>query len=76
MKIEGCCKKIEGPCEKMSLKAVAEALYLMKQGKAARPSGVAFHLLKVCKNDNVKKLAEVADELLQGKSLKAGEGAI
>ena len=53
-----------------------EALNLMKAGKVAGSCGVTSALLKVCKNNSVKKLAEVADELLQGKKcLKAGERA-
>ena len=50
----------------MFVEAIVEALNCMKAGKAARPSGVTSELLKVCKNNSVKKSAEVANELLQG----------
>ena len=55
-------EKNEGPCEKMSVKAVVEALNLIKAGKATAPSRIASELLKVGKNDTVKYLAEVADD--------------
>ena len=41
----------------------------MKVEKAAEPSSVTSELLKVHKNDSGKKLAEVDDELLQGKEM-------
>ena len=55
--------------QKVSEKAVTEALNLMKIKKAARPSGITSELLKVCQDVNVKKFAEVADNLLQGKEM-------
>ena len=53
----------------MSVKTVMEALNLMKTGKAAGPSGITSELLKVCEDECVKKLAEVADDLLQQKEM-------
>ena len=53
-----------GPCEKVSVKAVTKALNLMKTGKAAGPSDVTSEVLIVCKDESVKKLAQVADDLL------------
>ena len=53
----------------MYVKAFAEAQNLMKTRKAAGQSDVTTELLKVCKNESVKKLAEVADNLLQRKEL-------
>ena len=41
----------------------------MKSGKAAGPSGVTSELLKVCQDENVKKLAAATDDLLQGKQM-------
>ena len=41
----------------------------MKAGKVPRPNGKTSELLKVCKNNSVKKWAEVSDELLQGKKM-------
>ena len=52
-------KKNEVPCEKVSVKAIVETLNLVKAGNVAGPSGVTFELLKVCKYNSVKKLAEV-----------------
>ena len=47
-----------------------EALNLMKnQKKAARPSAITSELLKVCKNGRVRKLSEVANDLLEGKRM-------
>ena len=54
--------------EKVSAKAVKAALNLMKTRKAPRPSGVTYALLKECKNESEKKLAEVADYLLLRKN--------
>ena len=44
-----------------------ETLKLIKAGKAAGPSDVTSELLKVCENARVKKLAEMPNNLLQGK---------
>ena len=52
-------EKIEGHCEKVSVKAVTEGLNLMKAQKTAGTIRVIFELLKVCKNESVKKLAQV-----------------
>ena len=41
----------------------------MKSGKAAGPSGVAFELLQICEVESVKKLADVIDNLLQGRKM-------
>ena len=53
----------------LSVKAVMEALNLMKLRKAAGPSGVTSELLKICEDKSAKKFAEVADDLLQGKEM-------
>ena len=45
--------KNEGPCEKVSVETVTEALNLMKMGKAAGPSDVTPDLLKASKNEKV-----------------------
>ena len=58
-----------GHVENLSVKAVMGALNLIKTGKAAKPSGITFKLLKTCQDESVKKLAEVADDLLQGKEM-------
>ena len=56
------------------VRAVLEALNLMKTRKAVKPSSMTSELLKVCKNDNKKKLEEVAYNLLKKKrGLKFGE---
>ena len=64
-------KRNEGPCEKESVKAVMEALNLnpMKTRQLVDPSGIAFELLKVSKNNNVNKFAKVANNLLQAKEM-------
>ena len=59
----------EGPCESVSEEAVKDALNKMKSGKAAGPSGVTADLLKVCGEDGVKRLTEVANGLLDGMRL-------
>ena len=41
----------------------------MKTRKAAGPNGKTSELLKVCKNDTTKKLAQVANDLLQEKEM-------
>ena len=61
---ESNVKKNEGPFQKVSVKAVVKALNPMKEEKVAAPSGIMYNLLKECKNDSVKKLVKVADELL------------
>ena len=53
----------------MSVKAVIKALNFMKTRKTAKPSGITSKLLKVCKIDSVKKLAEMANHLLPGKEM-------
>ena len=59
---------------KVPVKAVTEAINIMKTRKAAESSGITSELLKVRKNDSVKKLAEVANNLLQEKTcLRVGE---
>ena len=51
---------------KLYVKSVMEALNLVKTGKAAGPSDVTSELLKVCQDESVKKLPEMADDLLKG----------
>ena len=41
----------------------------MKTGKGAGLSGITSELLKLCEDESVKKLTEVADDLLQGKEM-------
>ena len=41
----------------------------MKAKKATVLSGATSELLKVCKNESINKLAEVADDLLRGKEM-------
>ena len=46
-----------------------EALILMNTGKAAGPSGVTVELLNVCKKESVRRLAEVANNMLEGNKM-------
>ena len=55
--------------EKVSLKAVLEALSLMKNGKASGQSGVTSDLLKVCDIECVRRLASVANDMLKGSGM-------
>ena len=41
----------------------------MKAGKTAEPSSVTTEFLQVCKNESVKKLAELVDNLLPRKGI-------
>ena len=61
--------KVEGPCEQVSTEDVMEALVLMNTGKAAGLSGVTVELLNVCKKESVRRLAEVANNTLQGNKM-------
>ena len=61
--------KVEGPCEQVSTEDVMEALILMNTGKAAGPSGVTVELLNVCKKESVRRLAEVANNMLGGNKM-------
>jgi len=61
--------KNDGPGEKVTIEIVLEALRFMKSGKAAGPSGVTSDLLKVCGIESAKRLANVANDLLQGNSM-------
>ena len=47
----------EGPCSRVSAKALVRALNVVKATKAAGSRGTRSELLKVFKNDSVKKLA-------------------
>ena len=60
--------KVEGPCE-VSTEDVMDALDLMNTGKAAGPSGVTVELLNVCKNESVRSLAKVANNMLEGNKM-------
>ena len=60
------CYKNEGLWKNMCVKAVKEALNLIK---AVGLSDITSELLKVCKNKTAKKLAEVADDLPQRKEM-------
>ena len=54
-----------------------EALILMNTGKAAEPSGVTVELSNVCKKESVRRLAEVANNMLEGNKMpKVGERVI
>ena len=62
--------KVEGPCEQVSTEDVMEALVLMNTGKAAGPSGVTVELLNVCKKESVRRLAKVANNMLEGNKMQ------
>ena len=61
--------KVQGPCEQVSTEDVMEALIPMNTGKAAGPSGVTVELLNVCKKESVRRLAEVANNMLEGNKM-------
>ena len=61
--------KVEGPCEQVSTEDVMEALVLMNTGKAAGLSEVTVELLNVWKKESVRRLAEVANNMLQGNKM-------
>ena len=60
---------VEGPCEQVSTEDVMEALVLMNTGKAAGPIGITVKLLNVCKKESVRRLAEVANNMLEGNKM-------
>ena len=55
--------------EQVSTEDVMEALILMNTGKAAGPSRVTVELLNVCKQESVRRLAEVANNMLEGNKM-------
>ena len=61
--------KVEGPCEQVSTEDAIEALVLMNTGKAAEPSEVTVELLNVCKKESVRRLAKVANNMLEGNKM-------
>ena len=61
--------KVEGPCEQVSSEDMIEALVLMNTGKTDGPSGVTVELLNVCKKESVRKLAKVANNMLEGNKM-------
>ena len=61
--------KVEGPCEQVSTEDVMEALVRMNTGKADGPSGVTVKLLNVCKKEFVRRLAKVANNMLEGNKM-------
>ena len=61
--------KVEGPCEQVSAEDAMEALVLMNTGKAAGPSEVTVELLNVCKKESVRRLAKVANNMLEGNKM-------
>ena len=61
--------KVEGPCEQVSTEDVMEAVILMNIEKAAGPSGVTVELLNACKKESVRRLAEVAHNMLKGNKM-------
>ena len=63
-------RKVEGPCEQVSTGDAMEALIRMNTGKVAGPSGVTVELLNVCKKESVRRLAEVANNMLEGKNAR------
>ena len=60
--------KVEGPCEQVFTEDVMEALVLMNI-KVAGPSGVTVELLNVCKKESVRRLVEVANNMLEGNKM-------
>ena len=46
-----------------------EALVLMNTGKATEPSGVTVELLNVCEKESVRRLAKVANNMLEGNKM-------
>ena len=60
---------VEGPCEQVSTEDVMEDFVLMNTGKAAGPSGVTVELLNVYKKESVRRLAKVANNMLEGNKL-------
>ena len=62
-------EKNEELCENTSAKTLTEALNFIKTRKTAEPRCITFELLKMCKNKNVKKLAEVVNDLHQKKKI-------
>ena len=61
--------KVEGPCEQVSLEDVMETFALMNEGNVAGPSRVTVELLNVCKKEAVRRLAEVANNMLEGNKM-------
>ena len=61
--------KVEGPCEQVSLEDVMETFALMNEGNVAGPSRVTVELLNVCKKEAVRRLAEVANNMLEGSKM-------
>ena len=61
--------KVEGPCEQVSTKDVMEALVLMNTGKAPGPTGITVELLNICKKESVRRLAKVANHMLEGNKM-------
>ena len=51
--------KVEGPCERISVEDVREALKLMNTGKIGA-GGIKVALLEVCEKEHIKKLIKVA----------------
>ena len=57
--------KVESPREQVSTEDVMKAFALIDKGKAAEPSGVTVECLNVCKKESVRRLAEVARNILE-----------
>ena len=57
--------KVEGLCEQVSAGDVMKAFTLINARKAAGPSEVTVELLNVSKKESVKRLAEVANNMLE-----------
>ena len=57
--------KVEGPFGQVSIEDVMEAFALLNKGKAAWPSAVTVELLNVCKKESVRRLAKVANNVLE-----------
>ena len=51
------------------LRNVMEAFAVMNKGKTAGPSGVTVDLLNVCKKKSVRRLADVANNMLGGNKM-------
>ena len=61
--------KVEDLCEQVSTVDVMEAFTLLNARKAAGPSEVTVELLNVCKKESVRRLAEVANNMLEGNKM-------
>ena len=61
--------KFEGPCKRVPVEVVLEAIKLMITGKITWPSGITVDLLKVCKIEFIIRLTKVTNDMLNGKKM-------